>query len=401
MLQALLPKAVPSFLPDPFPVSKMNEHFEYWLKALRFGENIWVTFAPYTDRDRRLNDFLLYAHNKKIEYTFYSLRLSSFFENTTPIEHTTSDVQIPINKKSEIISLIDQECGVLDTTTQPCVVVVRDAELLFSMPETVALHLQSIFENRQEVVFLFLSESSVSKKSIPTNLYQNHDIYPLYDRTGANQFILYLQKKFEVSISKKEVFTIIEHCGGHPWLIKEAVRLHAKGKTDFKNENSFKLKIETFFHSLSEDKHLVLSTLFAKRTVPTHLQRTYERLMQIGLLHKGSVTIQGLSPLVEKKLVQSIQLEVVAGEIFLGGARVTHLFSERMQVLVKYIFQNQRRIITRDELTNIIWPSDDEEYSDWAFDQIISRFRQQLQELGFPLSVFKTLKGKGYYACFS
>lgn len=37
-----------------------------------------------------------------------------------------------------------------------------------------------------------------------------------------------------------------------------------------------------------------------------------------------------------------------------------------------------------------------DDYSDWAIDQFISRFRKKLKQIGVSSGILKTVKGKGY-----
>ena len=53
-------------------------------------------------------------------------------------------------------------------------------------------------------------------------------------------------------------------------------------------------------------------------------------------------------------------------------------------------------MLSRDELANILWKQEVENYTNWALDKAISRLRSKLNKLGIVRRVLITFRDKGY-----
>ncbi|WKZ30691.1 MAG: winged helix-turn-helix domain-containing protein [Candidatus Dojkabacteria bacterium] len=85
--------------------------------------------------------------------------------------------------------------------------------------------------------------------------------------------------------------------------------------------------------------------------------------------------------------------EVRDGNIYFDGETIGDELSEREFELLSLFVQNYGKVVTRDDVAEILWKSRSiEKYSDWAIDQTISRLRKKLPQ-GVTI---KTIKGRGF-----
>jgi DNA-binding winged helix-turn-helix (wHTH) protein len=108
------------------------------------------------------------------------------------------------------------------------------------------------------------------------------------------------------------------------------------------------------------------------------------------------------SPLFEEwlqnKLGQgSSKIEEKEGKLWLNGNidLEMDLSFQEYQVLGE-LFKNSSQTVTRNQIAEILWPKDTEEkYSDWAIDQIMSKIRKKIGDVG-EKRMIKTIKGQGF-----
>lgn len=69
----------------------------------------------------------------------------------------------------------------------------------------------------------------------------------------------------------------------------------------------------------------------------------------------------------------------------------------KYKILHLYLTKNKKQIISKDDMADIIWDQKNDEFaSDWAINQVISRFRKKLIKFGVDPTRLETVNGKGY-----
>jgi len=87
----------------------------------------------------------------------------------------------------------------------------------------------------------------------------------------------------------------------------------------------------------------------------------------------------------------------VGDEILANGLPLEkELTLQEYHLLVGFL-KNPKKIISRDEIAEILWGKKSfEKYSDWAIDQIISQLRKKLTQIGVSTKNLQTIRGRGY-----
>ncbi|MBI2465467.1 winged helix-turn-helix transcriptional regulator [Candidatus Shapirobacteria bacterium] len=123
-----------------------------------------------------------------------------------------------------------------------------------------------------------------------------------------------------------------------------------------------------------------------------------EYLTKTGLVNNGRV----FSPLFEEWLRNKLgeclnRIEAKDGKLWLNGNidLETDLSFQEYQVLDE-LFKNKSTMVTRNQIAEILWSKDTEEkYSDWAIDQIMSKIRKKIGDVG-EKRMIRTVKGQGF-----
>jgi len=238
-----------------------------------------------------------------------------------------------------------------------------------------------------------------------TTSYQNIIIFPYYQREDCQVFIAQLEQRFNIKVRKKTSNLILDRCGGHFWLIKQAVRQLAKDKVInniFNNEDMiFRLKviadefepeekdllekiIKEDFNFLSEEKDIL--TYFLKNRFLYKRDRQY--FFSIPIL-KDYLTEQ-ISQKNQIKINERKQ--IVINNIITDG-----YFSKKEKRMMIFFIKNINKIVRREEVAKEIWREDYQElYTDWALDQFIRRLRLKFIKLGLDQKMIKTKKNQGF-----
>jgi len=89
----------------------------------------------------------------------------------------------------------------------------------------------------------------------------------------------------------------------------------------------------------------------------------------------------------------------VAGEVWLGGQRVTPPLSRKELMLLEYLCLAPGRLRTKDEITAAVYPDlykDGESASDDALNALVKRLRDRIEQLSGGRDRVVTVRGKGY-----
>jgi DNA-binding response OmpR family regulator len=60
------------------------------------------------------------------------------------------------------------------------------------------------------------------------------------------------------------------------------------------------------------------------------------------------------------------------------------------------LLEKNGQTVSRDEIGQALWSDNQEDYSDWAIDQLIARIRKRLKELSLSPKMVRVVRGKGY-----
>lgn len=101
-----------------------------------------------------------------------------------------------------------------------------------------------------------------------------------------------------------------------------------------------------------------------------------------------------LSEIDERK---AVEVNVVSGDIRIGGDSVVYLFTPMEYNVLMLMASSQGKLVSKDDIAEVMWPGESiESYSDWAISQLIKRLRKKLKSMGVSEKVIKTVHGRGY-----
>ncbi|MFC1790423.1 winged helix-turn-helix domain-containing protein [Patescibacteria group bacterium] len=125
------------------------------------------------------------------------------------------------------------------------------------------------------------------------------------------------------------------------------------------------------------------------------------------LIKTGLVRVEGgegrfFSPLLAswlKKVLgqKDFGLSLMRGKLYLNGeVNLETILTDQEYQITKMLYHQRGKVASRDQVAAVMWPKNpDQNYSDWAIDQVIYQIRKKLGDFGKDRQL-KTLKGKGF-----
>lgn len=384
-----------------------------WFKTFARGENVSVLFFPKTDRLRRLQQiiddptFSEKTLGKSPRMIFLVFEIG--FHNVEDIE----DLQVHFAGKLNMSGLsrqprsFDDWIKYIKENQLQIVIVLPQAERYLTEEGKSILSLLQYLLNQHAPYFLLLSmfevdvmnPSFVSSLTLFTQLFQNVYYYPLYSEEDAVAFLHYLQRKWNVNLTKSEEKNILAACGGHFWLLKEMVRQKSEQVKEIESEEGLRFRIQSIYGSLLPVEQRVLFKIFTKqKKFSSDEERSLKYLKIMNFLDQDGRCKVGLfKNYVLEKDQGSIRLNLSEGKVFLNQISVQRFFSKQEYRVLKRLLEKAGHIISRDEIATCMWPSNTQnQYSDWAIDQLIARLRRRFGELSLSPGLLQVVRGKGY-----
>jgi hypothetical protein len=270
--------------------------------------------------------------------------------------------------------------------------------------------LNTLIKLQSRVAATIFIEADVARKPYVELLKANHkliqNVYylPVYSLEEARHFVKRVAKDWQVRINPQLVEQIVEECGGFLWLLREAVRLIRDGK-DLSQVRSgeypgMKMRLEYIAGLLTKREKAALLAMInrGEREVVEPI-RNY--LVYTGLViakgKKWALACPLLKPYLEKAIKVGNVFKDERGQIWFGEQLVDATLTAKELVMMRTLLTYRGQIVSRDDLAKAVWGFNwEEEYSDWALDQVVSRLRKALEKLGLPKEIIITKKGQGW-----
>lgn len=397
----------------PVTTSLYLREREKWLAEIKRGENISIVFFPKTDRFRRLHqlledrDFLrnYFGTGKKYLFQLTDFNVSLVEDKFDIQEHIAR--QLNESNLSATAQTFTQWMAYFARENIRFVLILPDAEKYLT-PENKhipPLLLALSIDFAPTLTLMNLFETDIMHPSLDPiltlgkDLYENLFWYPLYDEADVREFLHYLEKKWEMNISKKQEDLIVESCGGHFWLVKEGVReLLNEKKVSLDNESMF-FRIDTIFQALHKSEQLVLEKIISRNKQLTH-EETRSRVFLIrmnALSDKNKLKIGFFHQYLTMRPMLDQRIEMLEGRVFINNVMVDAMFTRKEHRAFGALLDHKGGVVSRDMLAKAIWPvRTDEQYSDWAIDQLMTRLRKRLVQLSLSPKLIHVVRGKGY-----
>lgn len=384
-----------------------------WLQSLKRKENAFVVFFPKTDRlillQQMLQDrvFLKSVLGTKEKYFFQTLDLeASYVEEKNEMRWRIAD-QLNYSHLTPNTMNWDEWMVYLRKHDVTLVLVLPQAEKYLTAGNSTFLsYLSDMVDTfSPRVITLSMFETDVTHSSMmrllpsSTRLYQNIFYYPLYSKQDSGKFIEYLEDRWGKSISKAMKAKILEQCGGIQWLIKEAVRQVTSGNLNPFNEDGMQFRLRMVYEFLLPSEQSVLTkSVLHNQTLDAAEKQSLRHLQKMNFMDShGKCLVKLFDGFVTNAAPFTGEFVLLGGKMLLNDVPVDQMFSFQERRVLKVFLQNKGHMVTRDEIAEALWPTNTQEnYSDWAIDQIIARLRKRLSELSLPPKLLQAVRGKGY-----
>jgi DNA-binding winged helix-turn-helix (wHTH) protein len=221
----------------------------------------------------------------------------------------------------------------------------------------------------------------------------------LYDIPGIDFRRLYFEKKFKKELPNNVYKNIIELTAGHARLTRIALETVFNEKESIKDKNELE-------KLLFEQKNLINALLIIWNYLSPKEKKILgkekdEFLEKIGLTKNEKISISLLDKYVREMAVfqtVKIELDENTGAIKKGEMILSDKLTSSEYKLLKYLLQNQEKIIEREEIIKNVWrdTASVAGVTDQAMDQLILRLRKKIEENPNNPTFLITVKGRGF-----
>jgi DNA-binding winged helix-turn-helix (wHTH) protein len=188
-------------------------------------------------------------------------------------------------------------------------------------------------------------------------------IMPLISGGVLKTYIHQRATEYKKQLSDKDIENISQSTGGLLFLTREIIR-------NFPNEGLLNERLLSIWKKIPQR----YKTAFESKD---RIQDKDLESFGVSKLNLFKSRIEFLNSNPEKLMVNSL--------------------NETELNIYKIFKSNKGRLVTRDQVAKTIWGNNfEEQYSDWAIDQTISRFRKKIGTFHILKESVKTIKGKGY-----
>ena len=381
-----------------------------WRSTLEIGQNLSILFFPYSDRARRIEQFIEDITTDKHAtyhtiFIFIDPLLINIEEKNDLTDYITSELltKHTITKKEsfdEIIKYLSAKKIRIVLT-----LITAESVLLQSNKYFLSALYQVLTAYNPCIVSVSCFETDVTHPQYAETLRQYPKLlqsifyYPFYGKKDTEHFIHHMATIWDIHITQKQIDHITSICGGKWWFIKDALRQLRTQKTWNEETDDMMYRKNMIIQALlPSERSGLLKILTGRKTFDKDEQHSINHLMKLRVITDDyHITI----PILRKPLLASINsvraLTYENNMIYLNQVPIGKFFSRKEIRAFKILVSKPGVIISREELAQAIWPIDtDANYSDWAIDQIIARVRKRLPEFDISPSCIKSIRGKGY-----
>ena len=227
----------------------------------------------------------------------------------------------------------------------------------------------------------------------------------LYDKSSSAFWVSHIEKLTHRKIPDKVIQHILKLTAGHGKLTKLSLEAFLAENNEIKNLEAFLLGQKTIKKTLSEiwqslspaEQADLLEGKFTDPTVATYLE-------DVGLVKDGAIHLPLLADFIAEeyadavKTLQKISYDEHTNTIHKGTSVLSDQLTSSEFRLLRYLLQNEQRVIERDELISMVWGDNKSTagITDQAIDQLIFRLRRKIEEDANHPQHLQTVKGRGF-----
>lgn len=289
-------------------------------------------------------------------------------------------------------------------------------------------NLKSLWSSLEsKLLYVFLTRSNIGSPEKVAGygdfnevILQNIVFVPILEKEDTKYLIDYLCRELSCKISKKEAEMVEKLFGGHPYLLKAALRVINKldgermklEKLEELLINHYELRsvAKGILDVVDEKTKIVFKKIAKGGKVDSYERESLEVPEKLGLISKqsedtyrffGQLFYQAVLKGEGKERIiegegQGLGMEEKSGLITFNGQAIEEKFTSQEYNLLRMFMDKANKLCTRDNISETLWGKESfEKYSDWAIDQIISKLRKKLRSMGVKDGLI-TVRGRGY-----
>src|SRR3989344_2537217 len=220
---------------------------------------------------------------------------------------------------------------------------------------------------------------------------------PIYSREDSDYFISFMEEQWGMKVTPAQRRFILENFSGKLGVIKGAMRMV---------RDNPKIDLDSLLDSDQiKTRGIVTLQALDKQVLPVVYEIAggdykdsgednpiIDYLIKIGWVKKIDGKYQLFPP-----FMRSIKLsEETPGEQKPFQQLFAEIFTFREQRVFGIFLKNLNSIVSRDMIANGMWGANaEDEYSDWAIDQLMYRLRLRISQAKLPYTI-KTKRGQGF-----
>jgi len=227
----------------------------------------------------------------------------------------------------------------------------------------------------------------------------------LFDTQSIEYWSEHISKLTRKKVDQALIQKIIKLTGGHGKLTKLALETILAEKNAYADTQQFLLAQKIIKKSLQEIWHTfspaeqadLLEGKFEDSSVADYLEK-------VGIIKHSKIQIPLLSAYIAEEYkdaarsLQKISYDAHTNSIRKGTTILSDQLTSSEFRLLKYLLQNENRVIEREELISVVWGDNKSTagITDQAVDQLIFRLRRKIEEDANHPSHLQTVKGRGF-----
>lgn len=273
--------------------------------------------------------------------------------------------------------------------------------LLQDLKSTAKYKFSAVFATRRDLAELLDQEilKDYYEFFMDNKIYSN-----IKDNVASNLIIDQTEEIYKTKISKELKKQIITLTGGHAKLTKLVAELAAVGQTDLSpdiliQKPLIKSALQEIYQSFTAQEQKELTKIATGSAVSGN-----ETVKQLERLTVISSDMKLTIPLLETfvKIIEPTKEKIIfareSKEIKKGDSVISELLSKQEYRFLKYLCENEGKLIEREEIISVVWPDSQvkEGISNEAIDQMIFRLRKKIEENPNSPQHISTIKGQGW-----
>lgn len=288
---------------------------------------------------------------------------------------------------------------------------ILNADLLLSERFSLLPYLNQLAQQNKKYSLIYFFQNNITLPSVSkrlssfSSIYQNLAYHSYYQKEDQVWFLHYLENKFTVKLNPSLIEEIIKECGGHFWLIKEAVRQYQKTKNvkNIFNHQEMLIKLRIIVSEFEPvEKQLLIKIIKKDFNFNQEETDVIDYFLKINLVKKINshylMTIPLLADYLSLQTAKKTKISLNSrNQLVINDLISDTIFPKKEKKLLKCLLLNKNQVISREKAAKNIWGENFlDYYTDWALDQLIKRLRNKLINLGISKDLIKTIKNQGF-----